>query len=63
MRNPLAVRLALAFSLICAILVSIVGNVFTTRAQDQRSTDQDKVVINKDEVALDVVVRDKKEAN
>jgi VWFA-related protein len=58
MRNSLFVRLSLA-----GVIIGCVLSTFTSLAQSQRPADQqatDKVVITKDEVPLDVVVRDKK---
>jgi VWFA-related protein len=59
MRNSLSVRLAFA----CVALACVVGTLFTALAQTQRPADQqnqEKIVISKDEVLFDVVVRDKK---
>lgn len=55
MRNSFPARLSLA----CAALACVLGPLFPTLAQ--RQTDQqDRVVISKDEVLFDVVVRDKR---
>src|SRR6476620_2857219 len=59
MRNWLYVTVVLG----CVTLACVVGTSVTSRAQQQRPAeqqDQDKVVIRKDEVPFDVVVRDKK---
>ena len=58
MRNSLPARRGVA----CAVLACVVGSLFTTFAQSQRPADQnqDRIVISKDEVLFDVVVRDKK---
>ncbi|HEY9503552.1 MAG TPA: VWA domain-containing protein, partial [Pyrinomonadaceae bacterium] len=58
MRNWLHV----SFILACVILACVAGSSIITRAQQQRSVEQtpDKVVISKNEVPFDVVVRDKK---
>ena len=49
--------------LVCAGVAGVAGTLFTAFAQTQRQADQqtpDRIVISKDEVPLDVVVRDKK---
>ena len=58
MRNWLHV----SFILACVILACVAGSSIITRAQQQRPVEQtpDKVVISKNEVPFDVVVRDKK---
>ncbi|HEV8430256.1 MAG TPA: VWA domain-containing protein [Pyrinomonadaceae bacterium] len=57
MCNSLPARLSLA----CAALACFVGTLFTALAQTQRPGDQqDRIVISKDEVLFDVVVRDKR---
>ncbi|PWT93298.1 MAG: hypothetical protein C5B55_04780 [Blastocatellia bacterium] len=59
MRDLLPTRLILA----CAALVFLVATLYTTLAQTQRPSgrqNQDSIVISKDEVLCDVVVRDKK---
>lgn len=57
MSNSLPARLSLA----CVALACVVGTLFTALAQTQRQADQqDKIVISKDEVLFDVVVRDKR---
>ena len=58
MRNSLPAQRGVA----CAVLACVIGSLFTTFAQSQRPADQnqDRIVISKDEVLFDVVVRDKK---
>jgi len=59
MRNWLHVTVVLG----CITLACVVGTSITSRAQVQRPAEQqdpDKIVIRKDEVPFDVVVRDKK---
>ncbi|HEU4715037.1 MAG TPA: hypothetical protein VFS76_26045 [Pyrinomonadaceae bacterium] len=58
MRNSLPAQRGVA----CAVLACVIGSLFTTLAQSQRPADQnqDRIVISKDEVLFDVVVRDKK---
>src|SRR5678815_425030 len=59
MRNWLHVTFILA----CLGIACVVGTSITSRAQQQRPAEQqdpDKIVIRKDEVPFDVVVRDKK---
>ena len=51
------------FTIVCIALVCLIGVLFTTSAQTQRPAEQqnqDRVVISKDEVLFDLVVRDKK---
>jgi VWFA-related protein len=51
------------FSLACMALACFIGALFTTSAQTQRPAEQqnsDRIVISKDEVLFDLVVRDKK---
>ena len=57
MRNSFFVRLIIAVS-----IAGFVLSTFTSLAQTQRPANQaaDKVVISKDEVSLDIVVRDRK---
>jgi VWFA-related protein len=50
-------------SLACLVLACFVATLFTTSAQTQRPADPqspDKIVISKDEVVFDLIVRDKK---
>ena len=58
MRNSLHVTFILA----CVTLACVVETSITTRAQVQRPAEQqssDKIIISKNEVPFDVVVRDK----
>ena len=51
------------FTLACMSLLCFIGVLFTTSAQTQRPAEQqnqDRIVISKDEVLFDLVVRDKK---
>ena len=58
-----AIGCDVTFILACLTLACVVGTSTTSRAQIQRPVEQqnsDKIVISKDEVPFDVVVRDKK---